>query len=98
MTTTGVKGAHDRNAAHQTARTFSQSHGYNRHAVEITLNGETYPLEEPVSVADLLVRLEIDPRRVAIEHNMAIIRRHAFTDTVVQPGDQVEIVNFVGGG
>jgi thiamine biosynthesis protein ThiS len=66
--------------------------------VEITLNGESYPLDGPLSVADLLARLEIDPRRVAIEHNLAILRRHAFVDTVVRDGDRVEIVNFVGGG
>ena len=79
-------------------RRHSRSHGYNRHAVEITLNGESYPLEEPLSVTDLLVRLEIDSRRVAIEHNLAILRRHLFPDTVVRDGDRVEIVNFVGGG
>ncbi len=75
-----------------------QPRGYNRVAVEITLNGESYPLETPLSVIDLLARLEIDPRRVAIEHNLAIVRRHLFPDTVVRDGDRVEIVNFVGGG
>ncbi len=64
----------------------------------ITLNGDPYQLEGPLSIADLLARLEIDPRRVAIEHNLAILKRHAFPDTVVRPGDTVEIVNFVGGG
>ena len=64
----------------------------------ITLNGESYELEQPVSIADLLAKLEIDPRRVAIEHNLAILRRHLFSDTVVRDGDRVEIVNFVGGG
>ena len=67
-------------------------------AVLITLNGEPYPLDQPLSVIALLERLEIDPRRVAIEHNLTIIRRQAFPDTVVRDGDQVEIVNFVGGG
>jgi sulfur carrier protein len=66
--------------------------------VLITLNGEPYPLEQPLSVTDLLDRLEIDPRRVAIEHNLTILKRQAFPDTVVRDGDQVEIVNFVGGG
>ena len=66
--------------------------------MDITLNGESYPLEAPLSVADLLVRLEIDSRRVAVEHNLAILRRHLFPDTIVRDGDRVEIVNFVGGG
>jgi thiamine biosynthesis protein ThiS len=71
---------------------------YNFSAVLITLNGEPYQLEQPLSIDELLARLEIDPRRVAVEHNLAILRRHTFADTVVRDGDEVEIVNFVGGG
>jgi len=66
--------------------------------VRITLNGDPYELEQPVSVQELLERLNIDPRRVAVEHNMVIVKRHAFAATLVGDGDQVEIVNFVGGG
>jgi thiamine biosynthesis protein ThiS len=64
----------------------------------ITLNGERYELDAPISVAGLLARLEIDPRRVAIEHNLEIIKRHTFPDVVIGEGDRLEIVNFVGGG
>jgi sulfur carrier protein len=64
----------------------------------IRLNGEPFELDEPLSVMDLLERLAIDPRRVAVEHNLTILKRHAFGDTVVHEGDTVEIVNFVGGG
>ena len=64
----------------------------------ITLNGEPFELDEPLSVADLLIRLDIDARRVAVEHNLEILRRHLFSDTLVNEGDRVEIVNFVGGG
>ena len=66
--------------------------------MHITLNGEPYELDQPVSVADLLARLEIDPRRVAIEHNLSILKRYAFPQTILDEGDRVEIVNFVGGG
>jgi thiamine biosynthesis protein ThiS len=51
-----------------------------------------------LSVEELLQKLEIDPRRVAVEHNLVILRRHAFAATLVGDGDRVEIVNFVGGG
>ena len=64
----------------------------------ITLNGEPYEIEQPLSVSDLLAGLAIDPRRVAVEHNLEILRRHAFADTIVHEGDRIEIVNFVGGG
>ncbi len=66
--------------------------------MRITLNGESYELDEPLSVAALLVKLSIDPRRVAIEHNLEILRRPLFDETFVHDGDRIEIVNFVGGG
>jgi len=66
--------------------------------VQITLNGERFELDQPVSVADLLTQLDIDSRRVAVEHNLAILKRQRFPEVVVHEGDTVEIVNFVGGG
>ena len=66
--------------------------------MQITLNGEPFDIEQPLSVVALLEQLDIDARRVAVEHNLAIIKRHRFADVIVNDGDQVEIVNFVGGG
>lgn len=66
--------------------------------MHITLNGEPFELEQPLSLVALLEKLDLDARRVAIEHNLAIIRRHRFPDVIVGEGDRVEIVNFVGGG
>lgn len=71
---------------------------YKGKVVLITLNGEPFQLDEPLSVHALLSKLDIDPRRVAVEHNLAILKRHRFEDAVVNDGDRVEIVNFVGGG
>lgn len=64
----------------------------------ITLNGDRFELAGPVTVSNLLAQLGIDPRRVAVEHNLVVVKRTAFDTTVVREGDQVEIVNFVGGG
>ena len=64
----------------------------------IRLNGDDYDLAEPVTVHGLLERLDVDPRRVAVEHNLVVVRRATYDSTVVRGGDQVEIVNFVGGG
>lgn len=66
--------------------------------MHITLNGDRYDLDRPLSVAELLAKLAIDPRRVAIEHNLTILKRDRFPQVVVDDGDTVEIVNFVGGG
>ena len=64
----------------------------------ITLNGEAFELEHPLSVQELLERLDIDARRVAVEHNLVILKRQAFPTTQIGAGDRLEIVNFVGGG
>jgi thiamine biosynthesis protein ThiS len=66
--------------------------------VTITLNGDSYEVSGPVSVTALLELLAIDGRRVAVEHNLVILKRAAFDETIVREGDNVEIVNFVGGG
>jgi thiamine biosynthesis protein ThiS len=64
----------------------------------ITLNGERFELDGPTTVSALLSRLDIDARKVAVEHNIVVVKRAAFGETVVREGDPVEIVNFVGGG
>jgi thiamine biosynthesis protein ThiS len=64
----------------------------------IRLNGEAHELAGPLSVTALLASLDIDPRRVAVEHNLIVVRRAAYDTTMVSDGDEVEVVNFVGGG
>lgn len=64
----------------------------------ITLNGEPFTLAAPLTVTALLAQLAIDPRSVAVERNFAVVKRDAYPATVIEDGDQIEIVNFVGGG
>ena len=64
----------------------------------IQLNGELHEVPEPISVSQLLETLEIDPRRVAVEHNRLVVKKAAYASTVVSEDDEVEVVNFVGGG
>ena len=66
--------------------------------MRITLNGDPYDLDGPLTVTALLERLKIDARRVAVEHNLTVLKRATFESTTIGEGDQVEIVNFVGGG
>jgi thiamine biosynthesis protein ThiS len=66
--------------------------------VVITLNGERRELDAPVTIAALLAHLGIDSRRVAVEHNLVVLKRATFDEVVVREGDVVEVVNFVGGG
>jgi thiamine biosynthesis protein ThiS len=66
--------------------------------VTITLNGDPFDISGPLTISELLTRLDIDARRVAVEHNLVILKRTTFDGVVVNEGDQIEIVNFVGGG
>jgi thiamine biosynthesis protein ThiS len=64
----------------------------------IRLNGEPYEIAAPLTISGLLATLDIDPRRVAVEHNLLVIKRDRYDATIVDNGDEVEIVNLVGGG
>ena len=64
----------------------------------IRLNGEAFDVAGPLTISALLASLEIDPRRVAVEHNLVVVKRAQYETIVVGEGDEVEIVNFVGGG
>jgi len=64
----------------------------------IKLNGDPHELPQPLSVSALLATLAIDARRVAVEHNLAVVKKTAYDTSIVKDGDEVEIVNFVGGG
>ena len=66
--------------------------------MKIQLNGDPYELPAPATLTDLLARLDIDPRRVAIERNFVVIKRALYPATEITEGDEIEIVNFVGGG
>ncbi|WP_407293226.1 sulfur carrier protein ThiS [Stutzerimonas zhaodongensis] len=66
--------------------------------MHIQLNGERYELPDGQSVADLLQRLELTGRRLAVELNRDIVPRSEHAATTLVEGDQVEVVHAIGGG
>ena len=66
--------------------------------MKIRLNGDPFEIANPLSISELLAHLNIDPRRVAVERNFLVVKRALYDSTTLQNGDQIEIVNFVGGG
>jgi thiazole synthase len=67
-------------------------------AMQITLNGETRQLEQPVSVRGLLEKLGLDPAKIAVERNLEIVPRSTYDAVALANGDRLEIVHFIGGG
>lgn len=65
---------------------------------QITLNGVARPAANLSLVSDLIAELNLDPRKVAIERNLAIVPRSDYATTPIQNGDAIEIVGFIGGG
>jgi len=66
--------------------------------LNVTLNGEARQLPGSVSVAGLLVSLGLDPAKIAVERNLAIVPRGSYDAVAVEEGDKFEIVHFIGGG
>ena len=66
--------------------------------IEIVVNGEPQKTPEGQTVMGLINQLELDPARVAVELDRHILKQPFWLDTVLRPGAQLEIVQFVGGG
>ena len=66
--------------------------------IDITVNGEPQSAPEGQTILGLLRQLELDPARVAVELDRRIVKQPSWPATVLQPGAQIEIVQFVGGG
>lgn len=66
--------------------------------MEIVVNGEPRTVSAGVTLLELLNSWSLDPRGVVVEHNRKIVRRPSLGDVRVEPGDTIELVQFVGGG
>lgn len=66
--------------------------------MQIVLNGESREVAPDTTVAALVLALGGDPRGVAIERNLEIVPKAEHATTLLQDGDQLEVVQFVGGG
>lgn len=66
--------------------------------IEVTLNGEERSVPAGLTLSGLLEHLDQDPGAVVVERNREIVRGDDRRETEVLPGDEIEIVHFVGGG
>jgi sulfur carrier protein len=66
--------------------------------ISITVNGESRQLDAPLNCAELLARLDLSGKRVALERNGEIVPRSRHAEQQLVDGDRLEIVVAVGGG
>ncbi len=62
------------------------------------VNGESRAIEPGTTISDLIQGLELGGRRVAVELNREVVPARRFGERRISDGDQIEIVQFVGGG
>lgn len=66
--------------------------------MRLTINGERREFESEITLLRLFELLELQPARLAVELNREIVRRTQWPSTTLKEGDQLEIVQLVGGG
>ncbi|MEO8218958.1 MAG: sulfur carrier protein ThiS [Acidobacteriota bacterium] len=66
--------------------------------MELTVNGEVHVINPGESVSSVIQRLGLNAQLVAVELNRQIVRRTEFDTRILEPGDRLEVVEFVGGG
>ena len=66
--------------------------------ITVHLNGEPREVPDNVTLAALLEWLNLPADRVAVERNREIAARSTWAETMIQAGDHLEVVHFVGGG
>jgi len=66
--------------------------------MQITINGELKQIAVNTTVDALINQLGIDKRKIAVELNLSVLPRSQFATRILAEGDNIEMVNFVGGG
>jgi thiamine biosynthesis protein ThiS len=66
--------------------------------IEVRVNGKDREIEAGLTVRELLVSLDLRPELVVVERNREILDRERYGEEVVEAGDTLELVHFVGGG
>ena len=70
----------------------------NLNVAKIQLNGNSYEINNGTNLNELLNKLKIQKNKVAIEVNGEIVERKKYPSLILNKNDQVEIVQFIGGG
>ncbi|GEA16416.1 thiamine biosynthesis protein ThiS [Moorella sp. E308F] len=66
--------------------------------MRLKVNGEERDVAAGLTVAELLQELGIEGRYMALERNRQVVPRQDYATTVLEEGDELEIIRFVGGG
>ena len=66
--------------------------------IKAVINGKEAEVKKDSTLADVITLYKLNPERVVAEINGNVLTRDKYADTLVNNGDKVELINFVGGG
>jgi len=66
--------------------------------IQFTVNGAAQRFDAPLPITELVHKLSLNGRKIAVERNGEIVPKSAHGATLVADGDRLEIVVAVGGG
>ena len=66
--------------------------------IKINLNGKITGIAEKSSISDLIDNLGFDIKKIAVEKNLEIIFPDQYQNEIINAGDEIEMIHFIGGG
>jgi len=66
--------------------------------INIRLNGDPHVIEGDVSLTAVIAALKMKPTRIAVELNREVVPKADYASITLREGDELELINFVGGG
>lgn len=64
----------------------------------IKINGKDEVVDAKLNLAQLVTNKNLLPERIVVEHNLRVTRKEQWQKTILQEGDTIEIISFMGGG
>lgn len=66
--------------------------------ISVIINDVEHTFDDRLTVTAMLDAMELKPEKVAIERNEEVIPRSTYKTAMIENGDIIEIVHFIGGG
>ena len=66
--------------------------------IKIKINGKFIKISDKITLLNLIKKLKIPVKKVAIEHNQVIVNKRSLGKFKIKKNDKIEIVHFIGGG
>ena len=66
--------------------------------MKCVINGDTFTFDSELSGHDVIQQLELDEKRVIVEHNEDLLKRDQYEQAIVKESDKLELLEVVGGG